>query len=74
MTDARSASPYLTSQEAVTYLRLGSLSALYRLMREHRLPYGRIGKRLRFDRRELDAFVAGYESAVEQTRAARRTA
>lgn len=64
-------SPYLTSEEAVAYLRLGSSSALYRLIREHRLPYGRLGRQLRFDKRELDAFVAGHGSAIEMMRARR---
>lgn len=52
-------SPYLTSQEAVRYLRLPSLAALYRLIREHGLPHGRLGGQHRFDKRQLDAFVLG---------------
>lgn len=51
-------SPYLTSAEAVEYLLLPSLSALYSHVRENRLPVaGRVGSELRFDKRELDAWV-----------------
>lgn len=64
-------SPYLTSHEAVSYLRLGSLSALYALVREHRLPHGRRGDLYLFDKRELDAWVKGFGSSVEWARAKR---
>jgi len=64
--------PYLTPAEAIVYLKLGSLSALYRLIREHRLPFRRIGRRYRFERADLDAWAQGYDSVLEQTRAARR--
>lgn len=52
-------SPYLTSQEALVYLRLRTLSALYSHMRDNRLPYQRVGRSLRFDTRELDAWMRG---------------
>jgi len=52
-------SPYLTSHEAVDYLRLPSLSSLYSHMRENGLPFGRVGGSLRFDKRDLDAWVHG---------------
>lgn len=65
-------SPYLTAAEAIAYLNLGSSSALYRLIREHRLPFCRVGRNYRFDRRELDAWAHGYRSSLEQLRAARR--
>lgn len=51
------ASPYRTAHEAVEYLRLGSLNALYRLIREHRLPYGRRGRTYIFDVRKIDRWV-----------------
>jgi excisionase family DNA binding protein len=57
-------SPYLTSAEAVTYLRLGSVSALYALVREHKLPHGRRGGLYLFDRRELDAWVKNADTSV----------
>jgi excisionase family DNA binding protein len=52
-------SPYLTSREAVVYLRLKSLSSLYTHIRENRLPVLRAGGQLRFDMRELDAWLRG---------------
>jgi excisionase family DNA binding protein len=67
-------SPYLTANEAMSYLRLGNLSSLYRLTREHRLPFCRIGRHYRFDRRELDVWLHGYSSEIEMVRAARRRA
>jgi excisionase family DNA binding protein len=72
MTDAPS--PYLTAREAIAYLRLNSSNALYRLIREHRLPTCRAGGRYRFDRRELDAWMHGFCSALEQVRATRPAA
>lgn len=60
-------SPYLTAAEAVIYLRLGSLSALYRLVREHRLPHGRRGRLHLFDKRDLDAWIRG-TTAIELLR------
>lgn len=67
-------SPYLTAKEALSYLRLGSLSALYGHMKHNRLPYARVGRHLRFDTRELDAWMRGFDSALERLRTARRTA
>ena len=67
------ASPYLTAAEAIAYLRLGSQSALYRLVREHRLPCCRRGRLYLFDTRELDAWVHGHTSAIEMARATRRS-
>lgn len=60
----RRESPWLTSQEAVAYLKIGSLSALYRLVREHRLPYARLGGLYRFDYRDLDRFLHESTTAV----------
>lgn len=64
-------SPYLTAAEAIAYLRLGSQSALYRLVREHRLPFCRRGRLYLFDTRELDAWAHGHGSAIEMARAQR---
>lgn len=61
-------SPYLTTEEAVSYLKLGSDSALYRLIREHRLPTCRRGRLYLFDTREIDAWAHGHDSALEQAR------
>jgi len=51
--------PYLTSEQAVAYLGLPSVGALYHHIRENRLPVRRIGRSLRFDKRELDQWLAG---------------
>jgi excisionase family DNA binding protein len=68
------ASPYLTARETIAYLKLGSRSALQRLIVEHRLPYCRRGRLYLFDTRELDAWLHGHGSALERTRALRRGA
>jgi len=65
-------SPYLTAAEAIAYLKLGSSSALYRLVREHGLPSCRRGRLYLFDTREIDAWVHGHGSAIEMARAQRR--
>lgn len=65
-------SPYLTAREAVDYLRLGSESALYRLVREHGLPNLRRGRLYLFDTREIDAWLRGAGSAIELVRAHKR--
>ena len=73
-------SPYLDAWEAIDYLRLPTTakdkgkSALYGLITEHALPYLRCGRNYRFDRRELDAWLRGHSSAIEWTRAKRRSA
>lgn len=63
-------SPYLTSKGAVEYLQLPSLSSLYSHIRENRLPVCRAGGDLRFDKRELDAWLRG-TTAIELARAHR---
>jgi excisionase family DNA binding protein len=67
-------SPYLTARETIAYLRLGSRSALQRLIVQHRLPCCRRGGQYLFDTRELDAWLHGHGSAVEWARALRRRA
>jgi excisionase family DNA binding protein len=67
-------SPYLTARETIAYLRLGSSNALYRLVKQHRLPYCRVGRLYRFDRGEIDAWAHGFTSALDQVRAGRRSA
>lgn len=52
-------SPYLTAVEAMEYLRLRSKQALYNHIQRNRLPVCRMGGVLRFDRRELDAWLRG---------------
>jgi excisionase family DNA binding protein len=64
--------PYLDVPETMAYLKVGSRNALYRLIREHALPFVRVGGRYRFDVRELDAWVRGHGSAIEWTRAQKK--
>lgn len=71
---AATATPYLTAAEAIAYLRLGSRSALQRLIVEHRLPCCRRGRLYLFDTRELDAWLHGHGSALDWARALRRGA
>jgi len=63
--------PYLTAAETIAYLNLGSQSALYRLIREHGLPFCRVGRLYRFDRAEIDAWAHGHRSSIEWARAKR---
>ena len=65
-------SPYLTTREAMAYLKLTNQWAIYRLIREHRMPFCRVGGAYRFDRRELDAWTHGHASAIDQIRALKR--
>lgn len=67
-------SPYMTSAETMAFLAIGSSSALYRLIREHAMPFCRVGGRYRFDRRELEAWMRGHASAIDRMRSERRSA
>jgi hypothetical protein len=40
-------------------------------MRDNRLPYPRVGRLLRFDRREVDAWMRGFSSALDRQRVER---
>jgi excisionase family DNA binding protein len=50
---------WITPREAMAHLGLGSRSALQRLIEQHRLPYGRMGRNYRFRRADLDAWMKG---------------
>ncbi len=50
-------SKWLTSREAVDYLRLPSLGALRQLVYRRRIPYAKLGRSLRFNRQDLDMFL-----------------
>lgn len=66
---------YLDSREALTYLRLRSLSALYNHIHRNALPYARVGGTYRFDTRELDVWMRkhrGVGSSVATITARRR--
>ena len=52
------ASDSLTPEEAVAYLRLPSVRALYQAIRRGQVPVHRVGRRMRFQRAELDAVLA----------------
>lgn len=65
-------SPYLTAREAMAYLRVESQSVLYRLVKQHKLPFCRRGRLYLFDRRELDVWLRGFNSEIEMARARRR--
>ena len=56
---------WLTAREAVMYLRLPSLGALRNLVYRRKIPYSKLGKLLRFERRALDRFL---ESSTTQRR------
>lgn len=63
-------SPWLTSEQAVQYLQVGSLSALYRLIHTRRLPFGRVGKAYRFLPAQLDAWVLRNQQPLKLAREA----
>ena len=48
---------WLTSREAVVYLRLPSVGALRNLVYQRKIPYAKLGRSLRFDRVALDRFL-----------------
>lgn len=63
---------WITPAEAIAHLGIGSLSALYFLIKEHKLPYGRLGRRYRFRRDHLDQWllVRGPEAMTSVSRSA----
>ncbi len=48
---------WLTSREAVAYLRLPSLGALRQMVYRRQIPYCKLGRSLRFNRAELDRLL-----------------
>lgn len=48
---------WLNSNEAVIYLRLSSLGALRNLVYRRKIPFVKLGHRLRFDREALDRLL-----------------
>ena len=48
---------WLTSREAVVYLRLPSAGALRNLVYLRKIPFARLGRRLRFDKEALNRFI-----------------
>lgn len=56
--------------DAMAHLGVRSLSVLYRLINEWRLPHGRMGRLYRFRRADLDAWMTQHQAALSQTRSA----
>lgn len=50
---------WIDAHAALAHLGIGSLTALYRLIDDHGLPFGRVGRKYRFRRIDLDEWVAG---------------
>lgn len=50
-------SPWMTAQQAWQYIGLPSVKALYQAIRRGDIPHYRCGRRLRFKRAELDAWL-----------------
>lgn len=50
-------SPWLTAKEAAEYLRLVSVDALYQRCARGQLKPLRLGRQMRFRRRDLDALI-----------------
>ena len=48
---------WIGAQAAMKHLDLNSTSALYRLINEHRLPFGRKGRHYIFRRADLDQWA-----------------
>ncbi|HEX9506939.1 MAG TPA: helix-turn-helix domain-containing protein [Myxococcales bacterium] len=46
--------PWMTAEQAAAHLGLPSRKALYQAVRRGQIPVHRFGKRLRFNRAELD--------------------
>lgn len=56
---------WLTSREAVVYLRLSSTGALRNMVYRRQVPFFRLGRRLRFNREALDRLL---ESSLQTER------
>jgi excisionase family DNA binding protein len=48
---------WFTAREAVMYLRLPSEGALRNLVYRRKIPYAKLGRLLRFEKRALDRFL-----------------
>ncbi len=55
-------SGWLTAEQATAYLGLPSRRALYMAIRRGQVPVHRLGRRMRFDARELDGALRGHTS------------
>lgn len=59
--------PWLTPAQTLTYLQIGSLSALYRLIKEQRLPFGRVGRKYRFSPQQLDRWIESKGTVLRES-------
>lgn len=57
---------WMTPSEAATYLGVPSAKSVYRLVKEHRLPFGRVGRKMRFSKVRLDAWVESCGGVVRR--------
>lgn len=57
--------PLMTSDELASRLKL-SRAHIYRMARERRIPHTRIGTHLRFDRAEIEQWLATRHQQVVQ--------
>jgi len=46
----------MTREEVMEYLRISNMT-LHRLMKEHKFPYIKLGKRVLFRQSEIDAYL-----------------
>ncbi len=67
-------SPNLTVHDVMAYVGVGAESAVYRLIRDHGLPFRRLGRRYRFKQIEIDAWLKpnGATLDIERSRSARK--
>ena len=63
------ASPYLTADEAATYLRYGTTTYFLRAVKRYGIPCVKRGRRVLFTKQGLDEFMA---VATETTKGARK--
>ncbi len=63
---AHSSQHWLTATDAAAYLGLPSRRALYMAIRRGQVPVHRLGRRMRFDPRELDQALGGRNSQPAQ--------
>jgi excisionase family DNA binding protein len=56
-TMTRPTSEWLTAHEAASYLRLPSVNALYQRVARGQIKELRLGRQMRFRRRDLDALI-----------------
>lgn len=56
---------WITTAEAAEYLGVHQ-NTLYRLVKENKVPYGKIGKSLRFKKSQMDEFMKKDDKEVDR--------